>query len=77
MNSCSCQVIGNSVCCVLPWLFSVDYLTSVLVSVKQRGKHQLAPGEASFVLVSASNVLLPSEEGFCKCKVSFYWLGLG
>ncbi|KAM7034482.1 serine/threonine-protein kinase ULK1 isoform 5-T5 [Acridotheres tristis] len=40
-----------------------DYLTSVLTSVKRREKHLLAPGEASFALVPASNILLPSEEG--------------
>ncbi|XP_066187584.1 serine/threonine-protein kinase ULK1 isoform X7 [Sylvia atricapilla] len=40
-----------------------DYLTSVLTSVKRREKYLLAPGEASFALVPASNILLPSEEG--------------
>lgn len=29
MTSCSCQVIGDSDGCVVPWLFSIDYLTSV------------------------------------------------
>uniref|UniRef100_A0A803V310 non-specific serine/threonine protein kinase n=1 Tax=Ficedula albicollis TaxID=59894 RepID=A0A803V310_FICAL len=40
-----------------------DYLTSVLTSVKWREKYLLARGEASFALVPASNILLPSEEG--------------
>ncbi|XP_064531307.1 serine/threonine-protein kinase ULK1 isoform X5 [Pseudopipra pipra] len=41
-----------------------DYLASVLASVKWKEKYLLAPGEASFALVPASNILLPSEEGF-------------
>ncbi|KFP78399.1 Serine/threonine-protein kinase ULK2, partial [Acanthisitta chloris] len=64
LTSCSCQAIGSSDCSVLLWLFSTDYLTSVLASVKWRGKYLLALGEASFALVPASNVLLPSEKGF-------------
>lgn len=68
----------SSDCRVPLWFFSTDYLTSVLASVKRREKYLLAPGEASFALVPASNVLLPSEEGFCKCKVSFLlaWVGV-
>ncbi|XP_027545388.1 serine/threonine-protein kinase ULK1 isoform X6 [Neopelma chrysocephalum] len=41
-----------------------DYLASVLASVKWKEKYLLAPGEASFALVPASSILLPSEEGF-------------
>lgn len=76
LTSCSCQVVESSDCCVPLWFFSTDYLTSVLTSVKWREKYLLAPGEASFALVPASNILLPSEEGVCKCKV-FTSLGWG
>lgn len=77
MTTCSCQVVESSDCCVPLWFFSTDDLMIVLTSVKWREKYLLALGEASFALVPASNILLPSEEGICKCKICFSWLGLG
>lgn len=51
LTSCNFYVIRNSDCCVPPWLFSIEYLTGVLASVKWRGKYLLASGEVSCVLV--------------------------
>lgn len=73
LTSCNLHVIRNSDCCVPPWLFSIEYLTGVLASVKWRGKYLLASGEVSCVLVSVWNILLSSPEGFCKWKVFFFF----
>lgn len=51
LTSCNLYVIRNSDCCVPLWLFSIEYLTGVLASVKWRGKYLLASGEVSCVLV--------------------------